>query len=150
MLHSLLRKIILGLSGSLFYTTVKDCGGGMSIFTVNSVSLTPPNPTPGQDVGLTLDYTVPPGMYVTNGQVEYAITYNFIPFAPSYEPLCANVPCPLTPNTYKNTSFSKWPTGLSGSVTTKMSWLDLDENLLLCVQISGQMGDLKKVALTER
>jgi len=118
---------------------VRDCGDGASVFTVDKVSLDPPTPVPGADLTLYLDYSVPDGVRITGGQAEYAVTYNFIPFTPSYEPLCQDVPCPLGPGSYSNQSTSQWPTGLSGLVVSTMKWLDPSNAVLLCVEISGQM-----------
>ncbi len=108
------------------------------MFTVNSVGLDPANPVPGQNVTLKLDYTVPAGVTVTGGQTEYDITWNYIPFDPSFEPLCQNIPCPLGPGQYQNQSTSVWPDSVSGYITSQMKWLDEGNKLLLCVEIAGQ------------
>lgn len=125
-------------AAATFLTTVRDCGDGQSVFTVDKVSLDPEVPVPGSDMTLYLDYTVPDGWLITGGQAEYSVTYNFIPFAPSYEPLCQDVPCPLGPGSYQNHSTSQWPSGISGLVVSTMKWVDPSNTLLLCVEISGQ------------
>lgn len=117
---------------------VSDCGAGASVFTVNSVDLDPVSPTPGQNMTLTLDYTVPEGVVVTGGQTEYDVTWNFIPLEPSVEPLCQDIPCPLGPGMYRNQSTSLWPDSVSGYITSQMKWLDEAGNLLLCIEIAGQ------------
>ena len=119
--------------------TVKDCGSGKSVFTVNTMSLDPPNPAPGQRVGFTLDYTVPYNTTVTDGTTTYDVSYNFIPMSPTTQSLCSNVPCPLGAGRYVNTSYSDWPTGLSGTIKTRMKWLDPVGTLLLCSEISGKV-----------
>lgn len=133
MLHNL---FLLALSSTMFTASVKDCSSGSSLFTLNSASVTPDIPVAGDQVQLSIDYTVPEGLTVTDGTSEYAVTYNFMPFAPTIEPLCANVPCPLLAGSYKNDSVSTWPSGLSGTIVTQMKWYDLDRDLLLCVGIS--------------
>ena len=119
--------------------TVRDCGVGTSVFKINSVSLTPADPKPGENVGLNLDYTVPSGVTVTGGQAKYDITYNFLPLSPTIEPLCQDIPCPLGPGTYLNTTYSTWPTGLSGTVNTKITWLDEAGKQLLCIGIVAKV-----------
>ncbi len=132
-----------------FFGGVSDCAPGASVFTVNSVSLEPAVPIPGQNVTLTLDYTVPDGVTVTGGETEYDITWNYIPFEPSYEPLCQDIPCPLGSGRYTNRSTSVWPDSVSGYVTSQMKWLNEAKEILLCVEISGQAGDPRRVALVQ-
>jgi hypothetical protein len=128
---------LLGLTSA---ATVKDCGAGKSLFTIQALGLTPTNPTPGQDVTLHLEYDVPEGTLITGGTATYAVTLNFIPFQPSTEPLCQDIPCPLGAGSYKNDTVSAWPTGVSGSFTSKMTWADDVGTQLLCVQISGSLA----------
>ena len=138
MFNSLITKISLALSTSIFYATVKNCGLGTSVFTLNEVTITPDTPLPGDNVSLYIDYTVPGTVFITGGTAEYDVKYNFIPFSPTIEPLCHNIPCPLGPGTYSNTSVSVWPSDLSGSLVTQMKWWTPDKLLLLCVEIAGK------------
>jgi hypothetical protein len=119
--------------------TLKDCSSGTSVFSVNTMSLDPPNPSPGQQVAFFLDYTVPTGTTVTDGTARYELTYNFIPLSPTIQPLCSNIPCPLGPGNYKNTTWSTWPTGLSGTIISRMKWLDPSGTMLICTEISGKV-----------
>ena len=149
MLGSIVKYLMAAASVARFYGSVRDCGADKSLFLVNSVSLYPAVPIPGDKVALSLDYTVPPGVYIGAGEVEYDVKYNYMPFAPSFENLCENVPCPLGPGTYQNTTTTEWPTGISGQIVTKMKWLDSANSLLLCIEISGQVGRPSSLALTE-
>ena len=121
---------------ALLASVVKDCGGGKTLFKVNAVSISPVDPLPNDQVTLHLDYTVPDGLTVVGGQAKYAVVYNFIPMAPTVEPLCQNIPCPLGPGRYVNDTTSTWPSGLSGSVTTTITWADQDLTPLLCISIA--------------
>jgi hypothetical protein len=114
---------------------LNDCGGGTSLFKLNAVSLTPADPPPGTSVSLNLDYTVPDGLTVGDGTSTTAVSYNFIPFAPTVEPLCQDIPCPLGPGRYYNSTNSTWPSGLSGTVRTTMTWADQNSAKLLCIGI---------------
>lgn len=138
----LFRSIITlaALAAATSSMTAKDCSAGTSKFTVGPVSVDPINPVAGDPFNLHLTYTVPDGLTVTDGTAEYDITLNFIPFQPSKEPLCQDVPCPLGPGTYSNTTTSTWPSGITGSLVNKMKWLDTDGSLLLCIQVSGNVG----------
>jgi hypothetical protein len=124
---------------AILNATLKDCSSGTSVFGVNSMSLNPPNPSPGDRVAFFLDYTVPTGSTVTDGTARYEVTYNFIPLSPTIETLCSNVPCPLGAGRYTNTTYSTWPTGLSGSIMTRMKWLEPSGAMLLCTEISGKV-----------
>ena len=138
MFQSLILKLVTLISSSIFYATVKDCSLGKSLFILNEASLTPVTPSPGENVTLFIDYTVPPAVTVVGGSAEYDVTYNFIPFSPTFEPLCGNIPCPLAPGRYQNYSVSTWPSDLSGTLVTKMKWWNVDKVQLLCVEIGGK------------
>ena len=118
-------------------TKVVDCGAGKSLFTIQAVSLDPPQPIANQNVSLRLDYSVPAGLTVTGGDATYAATYNFIPLSPTVEPLCSSIPCPLSSGSYSNVSYTLWPSGLSGNLVTKITWTDTDSRLLLCMSITA-------------
>ena len=124
---------------AILNATLKDCSSGTSLFQVNSMALVPPNPSPGDNTSFTLDYTVPYNTTVTDGSARYEVTYNFIPLTPTIQPLCQNIPCPLGAGRYVNTTYSTWPTGLSGTIMSRMKWLDPAGTLLLCTEISGKV-----------
>ena len=141
MLFNLISKLLLGVAALKNSTpleaTIANCGEGTSLFTLNSAAIDPINPNPGDKVALTLEYTVPTGVTIVDGTAQYDITWNYIPFAPSTEPLCQDIPCPLGSGNYVNTSYSDWPTGVSGLLVSQMKWLDVNAELLLCVEISA-------------
>lgn len=122
-----------------FAATIKDCGAGKSAFTINALSISPINPVAGKDVTVHLEYAVPTGMLITGGLTTYSVTYNFIPFSPTTEPLCRNVPCPLGGGIYTNDTTTQWPSGMSGSIVSRMTWTDETNKLLLCIDISGKV-----------
>ena len=114
---------------------VSPCGGTM---TIQKASVTPTIPVANQQVKLHLEYSVPAP--VSGGTSETAVTYNFIPFSPTVEPLCASIPCPLVPGTYSNDTSSTWPSGLSGNVAITTKWFDSNHALLLCLKVAGKVG----------
>lgn len=123
-----------------YAATVSNCGEGKSVFKVSDLSIAPVDPAPGANFSLQMTYTVPDGVVVTGGTAEYDVTWNFIPFEPTVEPLCQNIPCPLEAGTYTNTSVSAWPTGISGLLNTQMKWIDSDGSLLACVGIDATLA----------
>jgi len=131
----LLSLLSLGLAPA---PTVKDCSAGKSLFTLNTASLSPPNPIPGQYVQFHIDYTIPTGVSISAGEARYAATYNFIPLSSTVEPLCSVIACPTLPGRYTNDSSSMWPSGLSGVLTTKVNWVDDSARNLLCISIVAQ------------
>jgi hypothetical protein len=105
---------------------------------MNELSVRPVNPNPGDDVILHVQYTVPEGVFINDGTATYAIKYNFIPLSPTVEPLCKDLPCPLGPGTYTNETITAWPSGLTGSVSTKITWADEKGALLACISMEGK------------
>jgi hypothetical protein len=149
MLNSFLYHILMVVTTTTTLSTVKDCAAGRSVFTLNNANITPANPVPGDKVIMNVDYTVPDPLVITDGASEFQVTYNFIPFAPTIEPLCANVPCPLGPGFYSNATETQWPTSISGTVTSQMKWFDQDRNLLLCVALSIKSWSQSEMVVTK-
>lgn len=115
---------------------LKNCGT-KTLFTLNTVSLSPANPVPNENVILHIGYTVPTGVSISAGEARYAVTYNFIPLTPTVQPLCSVVACPLTGGVYTNDTMSVWPSGLIGKVVTKITWVDTTSQALLCVSMTA-------------
>jgi len=102
----------------------------------------------GQNVTLSVEYTVPDGYYLPagGGNVLYDVTVNFVPLPQSVAPLCSVIPCPLAPGVYFNETVSAWPSGLTGKMTSKIRWKDANDALLACIQISGSLSRAKNKA----
>ena len=122
--------------------SVADCGGGSTLFTINSQGFSPEPPVAGQNATLWIDYTVPDGVQVEAGSAKYSYTYNGIPLPGSTEDLCTQIPCPQVPGTFNISSISEWPSGISGKLQSKIQWYDADGTYLLCSQITEKMVDL--------
>ena len=118
--------------------TVANCAPD-SRFKINSISLDPPTAAPGQVTVLHLDYTVPESTYIYDGVSTFTFSLNGIPFAPTTEPLCGQVTCPLMPGNYVNTTQSSWPQGISGKIVTSVRWYDVNQTELLCFQITAKL-----------
>lgn len=132
----MLSKVLLALS-TLFAVTsaqVTDCSSGKSVFTINSQDFQPNPPIVGENATLWIDYTVPDGVEVNSGTAKYSFSLNGIPFQPTTEDLCTQIPCPQVPGTFNLTSADIWNGGVSGKIVSKIEWFDDSKNLLLCSQ----------------
>ena len=126
-------KFLFSALFTVISSTVQDCSLSTSLFKIETLTFTPTSPTIGENTTLYLKFNNP-NLVVTDGFVTTSITYNFIPFNPSVEPLCSNTKCPIVSGFTEQYSSSPWP-DLSGSVTIRIVWTDLDGNQLLCMQI---------------
>jgi len=66
----------------------------------------------------------------------YAVTYNFIPLTPTVDSLCADQEtdkCPLAIGHHHSESYSDFPTGLSGTLVSKITWKHEDGRQILCL-----------------
>ena len=120
--------------------SIEDCGGSSAVFKITDLAQDPVSTvSAGQNVSLTLKYTVP--QEVTGGRVVKSVMYNYIPFAPTEEDLCTNAACPLTPGDHDGSTWYVWPSGASGLIDSKVEWYDLKDTLLLCIdsQLSATM-----------
>ena len=128
--------LALLLQGVAVLGSIADCGKGTSLFQINGLGFWPDPPTPGENSTLSFLYTVPDGTVpITDGTAEYAFSLNGIPFPATVDPLCDDAQvCPIGPGQYNLTTTSTFPTGVSGKISTTISWYDLAKTLLLCVQ----------------
>jgi len=112
--------------------TISNCGSNPA-FTITTLDQSPlTKVSGGQNVSLTLKYkSYTP---VSAGTVTTAVTYNFIPFQPTVDDLCKSVACPLAPGEHDGSSSVVAPSGISGSVSTTITWADADGNQLLCIK----------------
>jgi len=132
---------VIGLLAAFHATfgSVSDCSKGASQIKINSMSLLPDPPVKGQNSTLTLDLHVP--IEIQAGTATYSFTYNFIPFSPTVEDLCTQVPsgCPITVGPLNLiSSFPIDPT-LSGTLVSKIEWKDAASLQLLCISISMKL-----------
>jgi len=119
--------------------TVSDCSKGLSLFKLTSMSFSPDPTVPGENSTLLLSMTVPEE--ITGGTVTYSTTYNFIPFAPTTEPLCdVTVACPIQVGELSTVSTYPMDTTTTGSLAITIRWKDTTNRELLCVQIKTTLG----------
>jgi hypothetical protein len=130
--------LALALGFATVYASVTNCGP-KSVFQITELVLDPPNTVvAGQNVSLRLLYTSP--VQVDSGTITTSVTYNFIPLTPTFAPLCEFTPCPIGMGSHDGSSWFVLPTGVKGTITTKIVWTELapqmEQQELLCVSIT--------------
>lgn len=111
------------------------CSSTNSLLKITDLIFSPDPPIANQNTTLYLKFNNP-GSPITDGTSTTVVTYNFIPFSPTVEPLCQNTVCPVPSGLTEQSSSSIWPPSLSGTVATTITWTDLQKNQLLCMKIT--------------
>jgi len=132
-----IAAVLFGLNNTVS-NSVKDCSAGNSLVKFVSGSLLPDPVVPGQDSSITLNLEIPAGCYIDAGTAKYSFSFNGIPFSPTTEDLCSDIACPLGPGPYTNTTTSTYPTGVNGKIVTRIEWLTLSNEQLLCVDVTAK------------
>lgn len=147
-----MSKLLFTLFSAAFasaYASLSDCSNGESLFKLTSMSFSPDPTVPGLNSTLLLSMDVP--SEITNGTATYAYTYNFLPFSPTVDPLCdVTVPCPIQVGVLNTRSSYPISPDLNGSLKIKVSWSDLNGNLLMCVLINTKLGNNKQLAVFKK
>lgn len=119
---------------ALVAASITNCAPN-SVFQITQLALDPPTTvTAGQNVSLNLIYTTP--VEINDGTVTTSITYNFLPITPTVEPLCTSTTCPILIGYHDASSWYLMPTGVRGTVTTKIVWTDVNNTQLLCISMT--------------
>lgn len=125
-------KTALGLG------TIKSCGTGRA--TLQGFDSQPATPVGGDNVSLWVAYTIPEPA-VTSGLATYKIWLNGIPLSPTVDDLCTQTACPKEANTpYNESSWSLFPSGISGKIVSQVNWTDQDDSLLWCVETTWRVS----------
>jgi hypothetical protein len=121
-------------------TTIQSCGTGRA--TLLGFDSQPATPVAGDNVSLWIAYTIP-GAPVTNGTATYKISLNGVPLNPTVDALCTQTTCPKESNTdYNETSWSLFPSGVSGKIVSRIEWADQDKAPLWCVETTWRVSDV--------
>lgn len=140
-------RILAPLLMASALSSVSDCSNGRALFTLTSMTFSPDPTVPGENSTLLLSMNVP--TEVTNGTATYSTTYNFIPFSPTTDPLCyVTVDCPIQVGTLSTRSTYPIPADLKGTMQIRITWNDMDGNLLMCVAVNTKLGINRSKALT--
>jgi hypothetical protein len=117
--------------------TYKSCGTSTDIAQKVIMSVDPVIPVKDYLFDLGADFS----KEVNGGTSVYSVTYNFIPLSPTTNDLCteinnSNITCPLKVGTYGIQSKGTVPDGLSGTVTIKNEWFNIEKERILCIQFT--------------
>jgi len=130
----LLGFLLVSLS-TLTNAAISNCAtpAQPSLFTIDSLSQTPSDTIiAGQNMTLNLLYTSP--TMVTGGSVTTSTTYNFLPLTPTVTDLCDSIECPLNPGQHDGSTTYPFPVGVSGTLSIKIVWSNIDSLQLLCLK----------------
>ena len=117
----------LGLQG------IRDCGNGQGRAALIGYDSQPANPVPGDNVSLWVAYDLPSPV-ITGGTATYKVTLNGVPFTPTIEDLCTQTACPKDVGLNNESSWSIFPSGISGKIKSAISWNDQNNDLVWCVE----------------
>ena len=127
--------VLATLVGTAFAGIV-DCGVN-PLFTITTLSQSPDTVVkPGDNTTLTLKYKVPEE--VTGGTTTTSLSLNGLPLTPSIEDLCTKVSCPILPGEHDGSSWTTFPSGVSGKIVSKVVWTDTNGKELLCIKSTFQ------------
>ena len=140
-------KVLLALA-SLMATAlggVIDCGSS-PLFSITKLSQSPDTYVkPGDNTTLTLLYKVPEGVTITGGKATTSLSLNGIPFTPSTDDLCTKVACPITSGEHDGSSWTTFPSGVTGKIVSKVTWTDSTGKELICIKSTFQASSSDSV-----
>jgi hypothetical protein len=119
--------------------SIKDCGAGQTVFQLTELALIPDPPIRGKPVEMKVVFNNT-GAEIADGSVTTTLSLNFIPFQPSTEPLCENTICPIVEGFNDRSTSSVWPDTVSGTVSSKITWLGPNSENLLCIQFNTKVA----------
>lgn len=129
-------KFLALLGASL--STIRDCGNGQGRAALLAFDSQPASPKAGDNVSLWVAYDLP-APEITSGTATYSVTYNGIPFPPTVNPLCDETSCPKDTGFNNETSWSLFPSGVSGKITSSVKWNDQNDDLVWCVETTWKV-----------
>jgi hypothetical protein len=129
------KTLMLIFSGLM---SIRDCGNGMNRAALLSFGSSPANPKAGDNVTLYVYYDLP-APTITGGSATYSLTLNGIPFAPDVQPLCTQTKCPIENGIHNETSWSIFPSGVSGKIVSQIEWHDQNDELVWCVETTWRV-----------
>ena len=122
----------------LGYAAIRDCGNGLGRAALLGFDSQPTNPVAGDNVTLWIAYDLP-APAITGGTATYSVSLNGIPFPPTVDDLCTQTDCPKDVGVHNETSWSEFPSGVSGKIVSSVSWKDQNDDLVWCVETSWRV-----------
>lgn len=119
-------------------STIRDCGNGKGRASLLGFDSEPANPVAGDNVSLWVAYDLP-APAITGGTATYTFTLNGIPFPSTVDDLCTQTSCPKDTGFNNESSWSVFPSGVSGKIVSSISWKDQDDALVWCVETTWRV-----------
>lgn len=129
-------KQLLKIAGVL--SSIRDCGNGQGRAALLGFDSQPATPIAGDNVTLWVAYDLP-SPAITGGTATYAFTLNGIPFAPTVDDLCTQTACPKETGFNNESSWSIFPSGISGKIVSSITWKDQNNDLVWCVETTWRV-----------
>lgn len=127
---------LFGLFAGL--SSIRDCGNGQGRATLLGFDSQPANPVAGDNVTLWVAYDLP-APAITAGTATYKFTLNGIPFTPTVDDLCTQTACPKETGFNNESSWSIFPSGISGKIVSSITWKDQNDDLVWCVETTWRV-----------
>lgn len=127
---------LLGLFAGL--SSIRDCSNGQGRATLLGFDSQPANPVAGDNVTLWVAYDLP-APAITGGTATYKFSLNGIPFTPTVEDLCTQTACPKETGFNNESSWSIFPSGVSGKIVSAITWKDQNDELVWCVETTWRV-----------
>ncbi len=131
----MLTKFLASLA---ILNSIRDCGNGEGRAALLGFDSQPSSPKPGDNVTLWIAYDLP-APPITGGTATYSFSLNGIPFTPTVNPLCDETECPKETGFNNESSWSIFPSGVSGKIVSKIEWHDQDDALVWCVETTWRV-----------
>lgn len=127
---------LFGLFAGL--SSIRDCSNGQGRAALIGFDSYPANPVAGDNVTLWVAYDLPTPA-ITGGTATYAFTLNGIPFPPTVDDLCTQTACPKETGFNNESSWSIFPSGVSGKIVSSITWKDQNDDLVWCVETTWRV-----------
>lgn len=127
---------LFGLFAGL--SSIRDCSNGQGRATLLGFDSQPVSPIAGDNVTLWVAYDLP-APAITGGTATYAFTLNGIPFPATKEDLCTQTACPKETGFNNESSWSIFPSGVSGKIVSSITWKDQNDDLVWCVETTWRV-----------
>ena len=131
----LFKTLFLLLNG---LSTIRDCGLGLNRAPLLAFDSSPANPVAGDNVSLYVLYDLPDPT-ITSGTATYSFSLNGIPFTPTIDDLCTQTKCPIESGIHNETSWSIFPSGISGKIVSQRAWRDQNDELVWCIETTWRV-----------
>jgi hypothetical protein len=117
---------------------IRDCGKGEGRATLLDFKSQPEAPVAGDNVTLWVAYDLPEPV-ITGGTATYKFDLNGIPFPPTVDDLCTQTTCPKEVGFNNESSWSIFPSGVSGKIVSTIDWKDQNDDLVWCVETTWRV-----------